>query len=113
MAGWLRSGAGTALLALGEAAGLDAMALGPVFQNSDCGSCARLALGLVGDQQFGDHLARGLGAVGLGLDLHAGRRLADAARGQHALAFDLDHADAAIAVGAIAGLGRVAQMRDA
>ena len=52
-----------------------------------------------------------LGAVGLGLDLHAGRRRADAARGQHALALDLDHADAAIAVGAVAGLGRIAQMR--
>src|SRR5262249_55497805 len=51
------------------------------------------------------------GAVGLRLDLHAGRRRADAARREHALALDLDHADAAVAVGAIAGLGRVAQMR--
>ncbi len=58
-------------------------------------------------------LARGLGAVGLRLDLHARRGRADAARGQHALAFDLDHADAAVAVRPIAGLGRVAQMRDA
>ncbi len=39
-------------------------------------------------------------------------RLADAARRQHALAFDLDHAGAAIAVGAIAGLGRITQMRN-
>ena len=38
--------------------------------------------------------------------------LADAACRQHALAFDLDHAGAAIAVGAVAGLRRVAQMRD-
>ena len=38
-------------------------------------------------------------------DLHAGRWRADAARGEHALTFDLDHADAAIAVGAIARLG--------
>ena len=51
-----------------------------------------------------DHAARGLGAVGLGLHLHAGRRRADAARRQHALAFDLDHADAAIAVRPVAGL---------
>src|SRR5664279_2710253 len=63
---------------------------------------------LVTDQQLGHHFARGLGAVGLRLDLHAGRRLADAACRQHALALDLDHADAAIAVGAITGLGRVA-----
>ena len=68
-------------------------------------------VGLVGQQQLGHHAARGLGAVGLGLDLHAGRRRADAARGQHALALDLDHADAAIAVRPVAGLGRVAQMR--
>ena len=39
------------------------------------------------------------------------RRGADAARGKHALALDLDHADAAIAVGAVAGLGRVAEVR--
>src|SRR5262245_18077004 len=48
--------------------------------------------------------------MGLRLDLHARRGRADAACRQHALAFDLDHADAAVAVGAIAGLGRVAQM---
>src|SRR5262249_257164 len=47
----------------------------------------------------------------LGLDLHARRRRADAARRQHALAFDLHHADAAIAVRAVAGLGRIAQVR--
>src|SRR4029077_9998597 len=52
-----------------------------------------------------------LGAVGLGLDLHAGRRRANAARGEHALALDLDHADAAVAVRAIAGLRRVAEVR--
>src|SRR5580700_10298745 len=27
---------------------------------------------LIGEQKLGDHFARGLGAVGLGLDLHAG-----------------------------------------
>src|SRR5262249_21391013 len=47
----------------------------------------------------------------LRLDLHAGGGSADAACRQHALAFDLHHADAAVAVGAVAGLGRVAQMR--
>ncbi len=98
------------LLALGEAAGVDALALGgfPEFRFRIVRHFDRR---LVGDQQFGHHLARGLGALGLGLDLHAGAGLADAACRQHALAFDLDHADAAIAVGAVAGLGRIAQMR--
>src|SRR6266852_6140510 len=64
------------------------------------------------DQKFEHHPARRLGAVGGGLHLHAGRRLADAARGQHPLALDLDHAGAAVAVRPVAGLGRIAQMRD-
>src|SRR5262249_1509383 len=66
---------------------------------------------LVGEQQLDHHTARGLGAMGLRLDLHARRGRADAACRQHALALDLHHADAAVAVGAITGLGRVAQMR--
>ena len=66
---------------------------------------------LIRQQQLDHHLPRALGAVGLGLDLHARRRRADAARGEHALALDLHHADAAIAVGTVAGLGQVAQMR--
>ena len=70
-----------------------------------------VALGLVGEQKLGHHPARRLGAVGLGLDLHAVGRRAEAARGEHALALDLDHADAAIAVRPIAGRRRVAQMR--
>ena len=44
-----------------------------IFQNSTVRIVRHLDGGLVGEQQFGDHLARGLGAVGLGLDLHAGR----------------------------------------
>src|SRR5262249_47425522 len=67
---------------------------------------------LVGQQQLDHHAARGLGAVGLRLDFHAGRRRADAARCKHALAFDLHHADAAVPIGAIAGLGQVAQVRE-
>src|SRR5262249_27389926 len=55
--------------------------------------------------------ARGLGTIRLRLDLHARRRCADAACRQHALPLDLHHADAAIAVGAVAGLWQVAQMR--
>src|SRR5262249_28927553 len=51
---------------------------------------------LVGEQELGDHAARGLCTIGVGLDPHAGGWRADAARGQHALALDLDHADAAI-----------------
>src|SRR5262249_35498241 len=96
--------------ALGEAAGLELLALDDLPQLR-----IRIARdldgGLIGEQELGDHIARRLGAVGLGLDLHAGRRRADAARGEHALALDLDHADAAVAVRAIAGLGRIAQVR--
>ena len=40
------------------------------------------------------------------------RRLADAGRREHALALDLDHAGAAVAVGPVAGLGQPAEMRD-
>ena len=67
---------------------------------------------LIGEQKFHHHPARRLGTIGLGLHLHPRRRRADAARGQHALAFDLDHAGTAIAVGAVTRLGRIAQMRD-
>src|SRR5262249_50710344 len=53
-----------------------------------------------------------LGAVRTCGDLHAICGLADAACRQNPLAFDLHHAGAAIAVRTVAGLGRVAQMRD-
>ena len=52
------------------------------------------------------------GALGRRLDLQAVRDLALARGGEHALALDLDHAGAAVAVGAVAGLGQPAQMRD-
>src|SRR5205085_12691318 len=63
-------------------------------------------------QKLDHQLARCLGALGAGLDLHAWRRRADAACCQHALALDLDHAGAAIAVRPVARLRRVAQMRN-
>ena len=72
----------------------------------------RGAVRLIGDEQVEHHLARRFGALRHGRDLHAVRGLANAACRQHPLAFDLDHAGAAIAVGAVAGLGRIAQMRD-
>src|SRR3954468_4807952 len=61
------------------------------------------ALGLVGDEELEDELTRGRGALARCLDLHARRRPANAGGGEHALALDLDHAGAAIAVGPIAG----------
>ena len=73
MAGWLRSGAGCAR-SRGKRLALDLLALG-LFQNSESGSSRRRAVGLVGQQQFGHHPARGLGALGRGLHLHAGRGL--------------------------------------
>src|SRR5205823_5346618 len=72
---------------------------------------ARHVLGrLIGKQQLQHHATRRLCAIGLRLDLHAGRRRTDAACCEHALAFDLHHADATVAVGAVAGLGQVAQV---
>ena len=67
---------------------------------------------LVGEQELHDHAARLHGAIGRRLHHHVGRRLADAGGSQNALAFDLDHAGAAIAIGAVAGLRQPAKMRD-
>ncbi len=109
IAGWLRSGAGASCAR--KAAVADLEPVGPLPE-------ARIrvvrggALRLVADQQLEHHLARKAGALARGLHLHARRRLAHARGGQHPLALDLDHAGAAIAVGAIAGLGQPAQMRD-
>ena len=70
------------------------------------------ALRLVGDEHLHDHRA-GLGrALALGLHHHAFGRLAHAGGREHPVAVDLDHAGAAIAVGAIAGRVLVAEMRD-
>ena len=108
IAGWLRSGAGVARRGNRLAAtfcrvgGLPELGMRIV---------RHVLRRLVGQQELEHHAPRSLGAIGLRLDLHARRRRANAACRQHALAFDLDHADAAIAVGPIAGLGRVAQMR--
>ena len=71
-----------------------------------------LARRLVGDQQLHHHLLRGDRAGALGLHLHADARRALAGSGQHALALDLDHAGAAIAVGPVVRLRRIAEMRD-
>src|SRR5437899_1125518 len=72
----------------------------------------RGALGLVADQQFEHELTRRLGALARRLHLHAWSRPPDAGGGQYPLAVDLDHAGAAIAVGAVARLWQPAQMRD-
>src|SRR3546814_8852682 len=53
-----------------------------------------------------------LGALAGALHHQALARRAVAGRGQHALALDLHHAGAAVAVGAVAGLRLVAEMRD-
>ena len=70
------------------------------------------SFGLVGREKLEDELARGSGALGRGLNLHAGRGAAHAGRGEHALALDLNHAGAAVAVRPVTGRGQVAQMRD-
>src|SRR3954454_18317914 len=72
----------------------------------------RFALRLVGDQKLHHHFLRGDGAGAGGFNFHADTRRALARGGEHALALDLDHAGAAIAVRAIIRFGRIAQMRD-
>ena len=67
---------------------------------------------LIGDEHLDHHLAGGLGAGAVGRHDHAIRRLANAGRNQGPLTLDLNHTGAAIAVGAIARSGLVAQMGD-
>src|SRR5206468_7264989 len=93
-----------------ETAGLDGLALDDLPQFG-IGIVGDLEPRLVIEEELRHHAARGRGAIGLRLHLHARRRRADAARREHALALDLDHADTAVAVRPIAGLGRIAQMR--
>ena len=120
-------------LARGEAARGDAYALGPAPKGRCrivrpvllvcshflrrtaphfAGKCSGLARGLIGHEQFEHHAPRRFHALRRGRDGHACGRRANAARSQHALACDLDHASAAIAVGPVPGRRRIAQMRD-
>src|SRR6185503_13088607 len=63
-----------------------------------------LARRLVGDQKLHHHLLRRDRTRALGLHLHADARRTLAGSCQHALALDLDHAGAAVAVGPIVRL---------
>src|SRR6185312_7785140 len=94
-----------------EAAVIDPDLIGPAPE-ARIRIMRRGALRLVADQQLEHHLAREFRTLRGGLDLHAGGRFPDAGGGEHALPLDLDHAGAAIAVGAIARLRAVAEMRD-
>src|SRR6185437_6299564 len=98
-------------IAFGEAADVDAHLVGP-RPKLGLRIVRGRALRLIGNQKLEHHAASGLGARVRGVDLHALRWLADAACGEHALTLDLDHAGAAIAVGAVARLRRITQMRD-
>src|SRR5229473_3991361 len=104
---------GIALPALGgrKAALADACLLGPVpeFRIRVVRGCARR---LVGDQELHYHLLRGDRARARALHLHADAWRALAGGRQHALALDLHHAGAAIAVGPIVRRRRIAQMRN-
>ena len=95
----------------GEAGGVDALSLGPVPEFGDAVGGV-LSRRLVREQKLHDHAARLHGAIGRGLHHHVGCGLADAGRCQSALALDLDHTGAAIAISAIAGFRQPAQMRD-
>ena len=89
----------------------DADALGPAPQLR-ARIVGRRTGGLIGDQELEDHPARRRSALGGNVDDHPGAWLADAGGGEHPLAFDLNHAGAAVAVGSIARRGRIAEMRD-
>src|SRR5688572_26973182 len=69
-----------------------------------------LLVGHVGEQQLQHQLLRGERARRVGRDFHAGGGIAAARGRQGALALDLDHAGAAIAVGAL--VAAVAEVRD-
>ncbi len=95
----------------GEARRLDTLCLGPVPElgHPVGGIFARR---LIGKQELHDHATRLHRPLARRLHHHVRRRLADARGGQHALALDLDHASAAVAVGAVARLGQPAEMRN-
>ena len=68
--------------------------------------------GLVRDKHFHDHLA-GLDFAGfVSCDNHASGRFADTRCGQRTLAFNRDHARAAVAIRPVAWFWFVAQMWD-
>jgi len=66
----------------------------------------------VGGQHFEDHAARRLGPLRRRLDHHAVCNLALAGCRQHTFAFNLDHAGTTIAIGSIAWLVEITEMRD-
>ena len=84
----------------------------PSCQNFEVGIVRGGARRLVGDQQLHHHSLRLRPRARSPSAPSCRRRRALAGGRQHALALDLHHAGAAIAVGPIAGLGRVAEMRD-
>ena len=89
----------------------DVQALGPLPQPRVV-LVRDLARRLVGNEHLHHHAARGFRPLGGGVHHQARRRPALARCSQHPLALDLHHAGAAVAVGPVAGLVRVAQMRD-
>ena len=94
-----------------EAALGDVQALGPLPQPGVV-LVRDLAWRLVGHQHLHHHAARGFRPLGGGVHHQAGCRPALARCREHPLALDLHHARTAVAVGPVAGLVRVAQMRD-
>ena len=94
-----------------EAAFGDVQALGPLPQPRIV-LVRDLTRRLVGHQHLHHHPARRFRPLGGGVHHQARRRPALARCGEHPLSLDLHHARAAVAVGPVAGLVRVAQMRD-
>ena len=109
MAGWLASGCQRAA---GRKAALGHRHKVRLLPEMRGGIVRRGALRLVGHQQLHHHGARLGRTLRGGFHLHAHTGHALARGGQHALAFDLDHAGAAVSVRPIARLGFMAKVRD-
>ena len=71
-----------------------------------------ITLGLIRQQHFNHNFARIFGAGSISFHHHALLRFTNAGCGQSALAFDLDHTGAAVAIGPVSGRRLMAQMRD-
>jgi hypothetical protein len=95
----------------GESRGFNALDLGPVPKLGDA-IRRLLARRLVGEQKLHDHAASLDCSLGPCLHHHVRGGLANARSGEHPLAFDLDHAGAAVAIGPIARLRQPAKMWD-
>src|SRR4029079_9577962 len=94
----------------GEPASCEALAIGRAREMRGR-IVSDLARRLIRKQELDHHAPCGLRPIAIGMNLHARCRRSDAACGEHALAFDLNHAGTAIAVGPVPRLRRITKPR--